>query len=61
MSVIARWRSKRTGRTRTISWLPKGGADAIAQLAIFVGADILYETVRGVAESNEAVPFTHAR
>ena len=58
---FVRWRSKRTGKTHTISWLPKGGADAIAQLAIFVGADILYETVRGVAESNEAVPFTHAR
>ena len=46
---FVRWRSKRTGKTHSISWLPKGGADAIAQLAIFVGADILYETVRGVA------------
>jgi hypothetical protein len=59
--AVARWRSKRTGRTHTISWLPKGGADAVAQLSIFVVADILYETVRGVAESNAAVPFTHAR
>jgi membrane-associated phospholipid phosphatase len=61
VSAIARWRSKRTGRTRSISWLPKGGSDAPAQLSIFVIADILYETVRGVAESNAAVPFTHAR
>jgi membrane-associated phospholipid phosphatase len=59
--VVARWRSKHTGRTHTISWLPKGGADALAQLSIFVVADILYETVRGVAESNAAVPFTNAR
>jgi membrane-associated phospholipid phosphatase len=59
--VVARWRSKRTGRTHTISWLPKGGADALAQLSIFVAADILYETVRGIAESNAAVPFTNAR
>jgi hypothetical protein len=53
--------SRRTGRKRTISWLPKGGSDAIAQLGIFVLADLLYETVRGVAESNEAVPFENAR
>jgi membrane-associated phospholipid phosphatase len=59
--AIARWRSKRTGRTHTISWLPKGGSDALAQLSIFVCADILYETVRGVAESNQAVPFSNAR
>ena len=59
--LVVRWRSRRTGRTHTISWLPKGADDALAQLAIFVGADILYETVRGVAESNEAIPFTHAR
>jgi membrane-associated phospholipid phosphatase len=58
---IARLRSRRTGRKHTISWLPKGGADAIAQLGIFVLADLLYETVRGVAESNEAVPFQNAR
>jgi membrane-associated phospholipid phosphatase len=59
--LIARLSSRRTGRRRTISWLPKGGADAIAQLGIFVLADLLYETVRGVAESNEAVPFANAR
>jgi membrane-associated phospholipid phosphatase len=59
--LIARLRSKRTGRKRTISWLPKGGSDALAQLGIFVLADLLYETVRGVSESNEAVPFQNAR
>ena len=53
--------SRRTGRKRTISWLPKGGSDELAQLGIFVLADLLYETVRGVAESNEAVPFENAR
>jgi membrane-associated phospholipid phosphatase len=59
--LIARLGSRRTGRKLTIRWLPKGGADAIAQLGIFVLADLLYETVRGVAESNEAVPFENAR
>jgi membrane-associated phospholipid phosphatase len=59
--MVVRWRSKRTGRSHTISWLPKGGADALAQLSIFVIADVLYETVRGVAESNAAVPFANAR
>jgi membrane-associated phospholipid phosphatase len=64
LSVIylaVRVRSMRTGRTHTISWLPKGGADALTQLAIFVMADLLYETVRGVAEHNESVPFENAR
>jgi len=59
--LIARLRTRRTGRKHTVSWLPKGGADAIAQLGVFVAADLLYETVRGVAESNQAVPFENAR
>jgi membrane-associated phospholipid phosphatase len=59
--LVARVRSKRTGRKHTIRWLPKGGADAILQLAIFVFADLCYETVRGIAESNQAVPFQNAR
>jgi membrane-associated phospholipid phosphatase len=58
---IARLNTRRTGRKHSISWLPKGGADAILQLGIFVLADLLYETVRGVAESNQAVPFENAR
>jgi len=41
--------------------LPKGGSDALVQLSLFVMADILYETVRGVAESNPAVAFSNAR
>ena len=59
--LIARLRTRRTGRKHTISWLPKGGADALAQLGIFVLADLCYETVRGIAESNQAVPFQNAR
>ena len=59
--LIARLRTRRTGRKHSISWLPKGGADAIAQLGVFVVADLFYETVRGVAESNQAVPFENAR
>ena len=31
------------------------------QLSLFVVADILYETVRGIAESNPAVAFSNAR
>jgi membrane-associated phospholipid phosphatase len=61
ISGIARLRTRRTGRKHTISWLPKGGSDALLQLSIFVAADLLYETVRGVAESNQAVPFQNAR
>ena len=61
ISGVARLRSRRTGRKHTISWLPKGGSDALLQLSIFVAADLLYETVRGVAESDEAVPFDNAR
>jgi hypothetical protein len=41
--------------------LPKGGSDALLQLSLFVMADILYETVRGVAESNPAGAFSNAR
>jgi membrane-associated phospholipid phosphatase len=59
--LIVRLNSKRTGRKHTISWLPKGGADALGQLAIFVAADLLYETVRGISESNQAIPFQNAR
>jgi membrane-associated phospholipid phosphatase len=59
--VFARLRTKRTGRKHTISWLPKGGADALAQLGIFVLADLFYETVRGISEHNEAIPFQNAR
>jgi hypothetical protein len=58
---ILRWHSKRTGRAPRLRWLPKGGSDALLQLSLFVMADILYETVRGVAESNAATAFNNAR
>jgi hypothetical protein len=61
LAGILRWHTRRTGRTPRFRWLPKGGSDALLQLSLFVMADILYETVRGVAESNPAVAFTNAR
>jgi hypothetical protein len=61
LAGILRWHTRRTGRTPRLRWLPKGGSDALLQLSLFVMADILYETVRGVAESNPAVAFTNAR
>ena len=61
LAGILRWQSKRTGRPPRLRWLPKGGSDALLQLSLFVLADILYETVRGVAESNAAVAFANAR
>jgi len=61
LSGILRWQAKRTGRAPTLRWLPKGGSDALLQLSLFVMADILYETVRGVAESNATVAFANAR
>ncbi len=59
--VVIRVRSRRTGRKHTLSWLPKGGADALAQMGIFLLADLLYETVRGISENNQALPFQNAR
>jgi len=61
LAGILRWQAKRTGRAPRLRWLPKGGSDALLQLSLFVMADILYETVRGVAESNAAVAFSNAR
>jgi hypothetical protein len=58
---ILRWHTARTGRAPRLRWLPKGGSDALVQLSLFVMADILYETVRGIAESNPAVAFSNAR
>ncbi len=58
---ILRWHTSRTGRPPRLRWLPKGGSDALVQLSLFVVADILYETVRGIAESNPAVAFSNAR
>ena len=61
LAGILRWHTRRTGRAPRLRWLPKGGSDALLQLSLFVMADILYETVRGVAESNPAVAFSNAR
>ena len=61
LAGILRLQSKRTGREPRLRWLPKGGSDALLQLSLFVMADILYETVRGVSESNAAVAFNNAR
>jgi hypothetical protein len=61
LAGIIRWQAKRTGRAPRLRWLPKGGSDALVQLSLFVIADILYETVRGIAESNAAVAFANAR
>ena len=61
LAGILRWHTSRTGRAPRLRWLPKGGSDALVQLSLFVVADILYETVRGIAESNPAVAFSNAR
>jgi membrane-associated phospholipid phosphatase len=61
LAALLRWHQHRTGKTHTFAWLPKGGTDALLQLTLFVIADILYETVRGVAESNAATAFANAR
>jgi hypothetical protein len=61
LAGILRWHTSRTGRAPRLRWLPKGGSDALVQLSLFVMADILYETVRGIAESNAAVAFSNAR
>jgi hypothetical protein len=61
LAGILRWHTRRTGRAPRLRWLPKGGSDALVQLSLFVIADILYETVRGIAESNPAVAFSNAR
>ena len=61
LAAILRWQTKRTGRAPRLRWLPKGGSDALLQLSLFVFADILYETVRGLSESNAAVAFNNAR
>jgi len=47
--------------TPILRFLPHGPADALRQLGLFVVADLLYETVRGVAEGREAAAFANAR
>jgi membrane-associated phospholipid phosphatase len=41
------------------SWLPKGYPDAFRQIGFFVCCELLYETVRGVAEGRRSVAFAN--
>ncbi len=41
--------------------LPHGWGDAFRQLALFVLADVCYETVRGIAEGKASVAFANAQ
>src|SRR5665811_2450041 len=43
------------------SWLPQGYADAVRQIGLFVIADLLYETVRGLAEGRRSVAFANGQ
>ena len=40
--------------------LPNGWVDAVRQLGLFVGAELCYETVRGVAEGRNVEAFSNA-
>jgi membrane-associated phospholipid phosphatase len=42
------------------AWLPHGPADVFRQLGLFVMADLLYETVRGVAEGQRSEAYANA-
>jgi membrane-associated phospholipid phosphatase len=61
VSSLVYARSARRAGTTESSWLPKGWPDALTQLSLFAIADLLYETVRGISESNAAVAFSNAR
>jgi energy-converting hydrogenase Eha subunit A len=60
-SGVIRLIKRRSGKLGEPSWLPKTTGDALLQLSLFVFADLLYETVRGVAESDPAAAFDNAR
>jgi membrane-associated phospholipid phosphatase len=53
-------RAQRRGRTGA-TWLPKDWPDVLRQIGLFALADVCYETVRGIAESNTALAFANAR
>jgi membrane-associated phospholipid phosphatase len=53
-------RTERRGRPGA-AWLPKDWNDVLRQIGLFALADVCYETVRGVAESNTAQAFANAR
>jgi hypothetical protein len=61
VATLVRLSGARRDRPSENSWLPKGWPDALNQLALFALADLCYETVRGVAEGNSALAFSHAR
>jgi len=60
VAALVRYRTSRGGHEEH-AWLPKGWPDALHQIALFALADLCYETVRGVAESNTALAFSNAR
>jgi membrane-associated phospholipid phosphatase len=41
------------------AWLPKGWGDLARQIGILVGVDLVYEVVRGIADSQRAVAIAH--
>jgi membrane-associated phospholipid phosphatase len=61
VSGIVYLRASKRGEAAKSSWLPKGWPDALYQLGLFALADLCYETVRGVSESNTAAAFDNAR
>jgi membrane-associated phospholipid phosphatase len=61
VATLVRLGSSRRSKPSEHSWLPKGWPDALNQLALFALADLCYETVRGVAEGNNALAFANAR
>ena len=61
ISGLVYLRSSRRGEPTDSSWLPKGWPDALFQIGLFALADLVYETVRGVAENNTAAAFDNAR
>jgi hypothetical protein len=61
VAALVNLRAARQNRRASARWLPKGWPDALRQIGLFAFADLLYETVRGVAESNTAQAFANAR
>jgi membrane-associated phospholipid phosphatase len=55
------WLRERRRGGQGATWLPKDWSDALRQIGLFALADVCYETVRGIAESNTALAFANAR
>jgi membrane-associated phospholipid phosphatase len=60
VASLVRLRAQRHGRSGA-TWLPKDWPDVWRQIGLFALADVCYETVRGIAESNTALAFANAR